>query len=103
METPRVVFLTLVFGASAGGAGAGSGGEAGSGSGHHPTVQEVVLDLIVRDARGREVRNLKPSDVTKKLSARDRDPGGLRFDPRQQRLRYAWPGGLSTFGQEGIG
>ncbi|HVT94813.1 MAG TPA: VWA domain-containing protein [Bryobacteraceae bacterium] len=28
------------------------------------TVQEVVLDMVVRDHRGREVKNLRPSDVT---------------------------------------
>jgi len=28
------------------------------------SVQEVVLDLVVRDSRGRQVKNLKPEDVT---------------------------------------
>ena len=29
----------------------------------HQTVQEVVLEVMVRDARGRVVKNLKPSDL----------------------------------------
>jgi len=28
------------------------------------TAQEVVLDLVVRDSRGRQVKNLKPDEVT---------------------------------------
>src|ERR1017187_7956042 len=28
------------------------------------SVQEVVLDLVVRDSRGRQVKNLKPEEVT---------------------------------------
>ena len=29
----------------------------------HATAQEVVLDLVIRDSRGRQVKNLKPEEV----------------------------------------
>ena len=84
METPRVVFLTLVLALPPAVLAQAPAEKPATGTATiRTTVQEVVLDLIVRDARGREVKNLNPSDVTKKLSARARDPGGLRFDPWQ--------------------
>ncbi len=117
METPRVVLLTLVLGLPTMAlAQAPEERPAANAATIRTTVQEVVLDLIVRDARGREVKNLKPADVEiyedgarqdirsfrmvtgkevmkQAAGAGGRRPAGFRSPDKGNRVRSKWRNG----------
>ncbi len=97
-STRTVLSLSLGVIAAAGAASAQPVQAVPSGTTIRTNVQEVVLDLIVRDAKGREVKNLKPSDVEIYEDGVRQDIRGFRFVTGKEALVEAGETAKSTGG-----